>query len=51
MLEDLILSSARKEGRILSYGDVHSRINSIIDRSFATNQIEVMNRQMKALGF
>ena len=51
MLEDLILSSARKEGRILSYGDVHSRINSIIDRSFATNQIEVMNRQMKVLGF
>ena len=51
MLTDLILSSARKEGRILNSGEVYSRINSIIDRSFAANQVEVMNQQMKALGF
>jgi hypothetical protein len=51
MLEDLILSSARKEGRILNYTDVHSRINNIINRSFASNQVEMMNQQMRALGF
>lgn len=51
MLEDLVLSSARKEGHILNDGEVRTRINSIIDRSFATNQMEVMNRQMRALGF
>lgn len=51
MLEDLILSAAHKEGRLLTHMEVHSRINSIIDRSFATNQIEMMNRQMRALGF
>lgn len=51
MLEDLILSAAHKEGRLLNHAEVHSRINGIIDSSFATNQMEMMNRQMRALGF
>lgn len=51
MLEDLIISSARQEGRILSYGDVHSRINAIIDRSFANSQLKELEKNVKALGF
>lgn len=51
MLENLILESAQKEGRYLSQGDVHSKIDSIIDHSFATNQLEMMQHQVRALGF
>lgn len=51
MLEDLILSAARTTGRILNYTDVHARINAIVNRSFETNQVEMMNNQIKALGF
>ena len=51
MLENLILESAQKEGRCLNQGDVHSKIGGIIDRSFATNQLEMMQQQVCALGF
>lgn len=51
MLEDLILSAARTTGRILNYTDVHARINAIVNRSFETNQVKMMNNQIKALGF
>jgi len=51
MLKELVLKAAQKEGRILNQGDIHSKINSMIDRSFATNQVEMLGNQMKALGF
>lgn len=51
MLERLILDAAKKERRYLSAGDVHRRINDLIDRAFSHNQVEMMQQQMRALGF
>ena len=51
MLTNLILKAARQENRYLCEGDVHGRIGQIIDRAFSTNQIDMMNKQMRALGF
>jgi hypothetical protein len=51
MLKNLILDTARKEGHYISESEVNRRINEIIDRSFATNQVEMMGQQMRALGF
>ena len=51
MLEDLILESAQKERRLLNAGEVRSRIASIVDKAFSTNQAEMLQNQMRALGF
>jgi predicted DNA-binding protein len=51
MLKNLILETAKKAGRYISESEVNRRINEIIDRSFATNQVEMMGQQMRALGF
>ena len=51
MLTNLILKAARQENRCLCEGDVRGRIGQIIDRAFSTNQIDMMNRQIRALGF
>lgn len=51
MLTNLILKAARQENRYLCEGDVRGRIDQIIDRAFSTNQIDMMNKQMRALGF
>lgn len=51
MLTNLILKAARQENRYLCEGDVRGRIGQIIDRAFSTNQIDMMNKQMRALGF
>ena len=51
MLEDLILESAQKERRLLNAGEVRSRIASIVDKAFSTNQVEMLQKQMRALGF
>jgi hypothetical protein len=51
MLKELIMDAARSEGYYISSSEVNKRINSMIDRCFAQNQIEMMGQQMRALGF
>lgn len=51
MLKELIMDAARSEGYYISSSEVNKRINSMIDRCFAQNQIEMMGQQIRALGF
>jgi hypothetical protein len=51
MLTNLIIKAAQQENRYLSESDVRNRISQIIEKAFSNNQIEMMNQQMRALGF
>lgn len=51
MLTKMIIKAAQQENCNLSESDVSNRIGKIIDRAFSTNQIELMNQQMRTLGF
>lgn len=49
MLENLLFTAADKDGICINQDEVRDCISKMIDQSFATNQVQMMNRQLKSL--
>lgn len=51
LLTELILTAAEEQGRVMNAPEVASRVYVKLDRAFTNNQIQELEKNVKALGF
>ena len=51
LLSALIVTAAEEQGSVINAQDVTNKVRAILDRSFANNQLQELEKNVKALGF
>ena len=49
MLRELVINAAKSDNMELSEGDVKLHVTRIVDEAFTTNQLDMMNKQLRLL--
>ena len=51
LLTSLLVDAAREQGCVLYESDASRKVRAILDRSFSNNQLQELEKNVKALGF